>query len=377
MTVGILGGGQLGRMLAQAGRRLGGMKFRAFDPKPDACVAEFAELRVGDFGDAAALEAFGQGLQLLTYEWENVPVEATFRAGSRGAYLFPSPSVLGVTQDRQKQKELFCRLGVETAEFASVSSRRELQEAVGRLGYPAVLKTRRHGYDGKGQAIIRGEAELDDAWSRLGASPLILERFIPFQFEVSIVAVRSKTGEIAFYPLTRNFHREGILRWSLAPAPGADSRLQARAEAVALSALETLDYVGTLAIEFFVVAGAAGERLLVNEMAPRVHNSGHWTQDGAMTSQFENHLRAGAGLPLGSTALISGEPVGMVNLVGSLPKQAAVEAVPGAVLHLYDKSPAPGRKIGHINVRGRDPAELGERMNRLLALCREAALPSF
>ena len=377
LTVGILGGGQLGRMLAQAGRKLDGMEFRAFDPKADACAAAFAELRVGDFVDAAALEAFGEGLQLLTYEWENVPVEAAFRAASRGAFLFPSPSVLGVTQDRKNQKDLFRRLGAETAEFAAVSSRMELEDAVRHLGLPAVLKTRRHGYDGKGQAMLRTSSDADDAWARLGASPLILEKFVPFACEVSIVAVRSRTGEIAFYPLIRNFHREGILRWSVAPAPGVDVRLQERAQAVASSVMKALDYVGTLAIEFFVLDGQRGPGLLVNEMAPRVHNSGHWTQDGAETSQFENHLRAGAALKLGSTALAGGQPTGMVNLIGQIPERAKIEAVTGAVLHDYDKSPAPGRKIGHINVRGRDLAELRDRMNRLLALCGEAPLPDF
>ncbi len=369
---GILGGGQLGRMLAQAGQKLG-MSFRAFDPKADACAAEFADLQVAAFDDTEALESFGRGLALLTYEWENVPVEAAFRAASGGAYLFPSPTVLGVTQDRRNQKDLFRRLGVETADFALVSSKMELDQAVGALGFPSVLKTRRHGYDGKGQAVLRTPQDAEDAWSALGASPLILEKFVPFAFEASIVAARSRSGAIGFYPLTRNFHREGILRWSVAPAPGAGNELQKRAEAIAATVAEALGYVGTFAIEFFVVEG----RLWVNEMAPRVHNSGHWTQDGSVSSQFENHLRAGAGMPLGPTSWAAGPVAGMVNLVGTLPDRAQVESVSGTVFHSYGKSAAPGRKIGHVNVLGNDLRELEARMNQVLSLCGEAPLPAF
>src|SRR6266446_5070760 len=284
-------------MLALAGYPLG-LHFRFLDPSPEAPVGRIAQRVTADYTDQAALEKFSSGLELVTYEFENVPLEAA--------------------QDRLAEKDLFRKLGIATTEFAAVSNTRELDVAIKTLGLPAVLKTSRMGYDGKGQWILRTADDVAKAKSELPPVKLILERFVPFTRELSILAVRSRTGEIALYALVENHHRNGILRLSLAPAPRLDAQIQRAAERAAHRVLESLKYAGVLAIEFFEHQG----ELLANEMAPRVHNSGHWTIEGAVTSQFENHLRAVLGLPLGSTG-----PAGhcaMLNLIGDLPESAEV-----------------------------------------------------
>ncbi|HJZ48371.1 MAG TPA: 5-(carboxyamino)imidazole ribonucleotide synthase [Roseiflexaceae bacterium] len=382
-TVGILGAGQLGRMLALAGYPLG-LCFRFLDPAPGAPAGQMAEHIQGDYADTATLERFSAGLDVVTYEFENVPIAAArFLAGRVPVY--PPPLALEVAQDRLAEKTFFRSIGAATPPFAPVDSRESLDAAIAQIGLPAVLKTRRLGYDGKGQMVLRAPSDLDAAWAALGATPLILEGFVRFERELSILAARGRGGETAFYPLIENHHRDGILRLSLAPAPGVTSALQAEAEQIAARALTALEYVGVLAIELFEVAGdgswevEAGaspqyqppspiSHLLVNEMAPRVHNSGHWTIEGAETSQFEQHLRAVLGLPLGANT-----PRGhsaMVNLIGALPDPSAALAIRGAHLHLYGKEPRPARKVGHITVRADAIEELQARLARALDLVR-------
>jgi 5-(carboxyamino)imidazole ribonucleotide synthase len=306
MLIGILGAGQLGRMLALAGYPLG-LRFRFLDPAADSPARSLGEFVHAEFTDHSALARFAEGLDLVTFEFENVPVEAVELLSAR-VPVYPGAAALREAQDRLAEKTCFQACGLEVHEFAPASTRGEFDAAVAGLGLPCVVKTRRMGYDGKGQAVARTRADADAAWHRLGACPLLIERFVPFEFEVSILAVRSRTGESVYYPLTQNTHAGGILRTSIAPAPRGTPELQSRAEAYAARVLDSLNYVGVLAIEFFVVQDSShptGVRLLVNEMAPRVHNSGHWTIEGARTSQFENHLRAITGLPLGSATLIS------------------------------------------------------------------------
>ncbi|HUC53696.1 MAG TPA: 5-(carboxyamino)imidazole ribonucleotide synthase [Candidatus Cybelea sp.] len=359
MTIGILGGGQLGYMLALAGYPLG-LHFRFLDPSPEAPVGRIAQRVTADYTDEAALEKFAGGLELVTYEFENVPVEAARFLAAR-VPVYPPPAALEAAQDRLAEKSLFRKLGIATTEFAPVSSPGELDAAVKTIGLPAVLKTSRMGYDGKGQWTLRTAEEVRKAKSELPAAKLILERFVPFTREISVLAVRSRTGESAIYPLVENHHRSGILRLSLAPAPRLEPTIQRDAERAAHRVLESLKYVGVLAIEFFEHQG----ELLANEMAPRVHNSGHWTIEGAVTSQFENHLRAVLGLPLGSTG-----PAGhsaMLNLIGDLPDSSEVLGVPDAHLHLYGKSPRPGRKLGHLTLRAASPERLALRLSELPA----------
>jgi 5-(carboxyamino)imidazole ribonucleotide synthase len=336
------------------------MQLRLLDPAPDAPAARLAPQERAAFDDPAALAGFAAGLDLATYEFENVPVVAA-RALAGHVPVYPPPQALEVAQDRVAEKCFFQSLGAPTPRFATVDTRADLDAALVLVGWPAVLKTRRLGYDGKGQALLRSDQDADRAWDALapaaGPADLILERFVSFRRELSLIAARGRDGATAFYPLVENTHRDGILRRSIAPAPGPRQALQEHAEQIAARALEALDYVGVLAIELFDVGD---EQLLVNEMAPRVHNSGHWTIEGAETSQFEQHMRAIAGLPLGETAMRG--YAAMVNLIGAVPDAAAVLAVPGAHLHLYEKAPRPGRKLGHITVRADTPAELARRL---------------
>ena len=372
MTIGILGGGQLGYMLALAGYPLG-LHFRFLDPSPEAPVGRIAQRVTADYTDQTALEKFSSGLELVTYEFENVPVEAARFLAER-VPVYPPPLALEAAQDRLAEKDLFRKLGIATTEFAPVSNPSELDAAVKTLGLPAVLKTSRMGYDGKGQWIFRTAEDVAKAKAELPPVKLILERFVPFTRELSVLAVRSRTGESAIYPLVENHHRNGILRLSLAPAPRLEADIERAAERAAHRILESLKYVGVLAIEFFEHQG----ELLANEMAPRVHNSGHWTIEGAVTSQFENHLRGVLGLPLGSTG-----PAGhcaMLNLIGDLPESSEVLAVPDTHLHLYGKSPRPGRKLGHVTLRAASPERLALRLSELPAFfhrpdfCLDAAL---
>jgi 5-(carboxyamino)imidazole ribonucleotide synthase len=339
-------------MLALAAHPLG-IEVSCLDPASDACAAPVCEHLVGAYDDARLLDELADRVDAVTYEFENVPAESV-RVLTGRTSIQPGAAALANAQDRLLEKRLFRTHGIPTPEFAPVDSPGDLREAVSALGLPAVLKTRRLGYDGKGQAVLRGSDDLTDAWQRLGEVPCILESFVAFQREVSMVAVRGSDASVLFYPLSENTHRDGILR--LAVSRPSDPAQQT-AEELAARLLEALDYVGVVALELFQTEYA----LLANEFAPRVHNSGHWTIEGAETSQFENHVRAVAGLPLGSTA-----PVGhaaMVNFIGDVPDAAELLRLPNTHLHMYGKSPRPGRKVGHATVRADDAAAL----NRLTA----------
>ena len=359
MTIGILGGGQLGYMLALAGYPLD-FHFRFLDPSPQAPVGRIAPRVSSEYTDLEALDKFAHGLALVTYEFENVPVEAA-RHLARKLPVYPPPQALEAAQDRLNEKKLFQKLSIPTTEFAVVESAGELGDAVGKLGLPAVLKTRRFGYDGKGQWVLRTREDLQNLQKEFPDTPLILEKFVSFDRELSILAVRGRSGETAFYPLVENHHRGGILRLALAPAPHLSDLLQREAELAARRILDALDYVGVLAVELFECDG----HLFANEIAPRVHNSGHWSIEGAVTSQFESHLRAVAGLPLGETRMLGCSA--MLNLIGELPEAAGVLAVPDAHLHVYGKALRPGRKVGHVTVRAGSPEQLAARLAELPA----------
>jgi 5-(carboxyamino)imidazole ribonucleotide synthase len=368
MVIGVLGAGQLGRMLALAGLPLG-LRFRFLDPTPDSPAGQVAEQIVGGFEDPAALREFCRGLDVATWEFENVPVAAA-RWVAEQVPMFPPPLALEVGQDRLSEKTLFKEMGLEVHAFAPASSFAEFEGAVRSVGLPAVVKTRRGGYDGKGQAILREGADRDAVarvWQELGGVPVLVEKFVAFERELSIIGVRGRGGEFCAYPLTQNTHRGGILRLSRAPCEGWTRELQTRAERYARAIMERLDYVGVLAIEFFEVRG----ELLANEMAPRVHNSGHWTIEGAETCQFENHVRAVAGLPLGRTAP-RGASV-MVNLIGNMPTTRAMLEVEHAHVHLYGKSPRPGRKVGHATIVGASAEAIAPSVERLVAMADDAA----
>jgi 5-(carboxyamino)imidazole ribonucleotide synthase len=334
VRVGVVGGGQLGLMLGLAAEPLG-IRCRFLDPAPDAPAGRIGELIVGAYGDEARLRELCEDADAVTYEFENFPADAA-PAGVR-----PPARALAVSQDRLAEKELCSRLGIATAPYESVDDKPALEQAVERLGAPAVLKTRRLGYDGKGQARLREPGDAADAWAELGGVPLLLERQLEFMRELSILAVRGLGGETSFYPLVENVHRDGILRVSRSPA--APER-QDEAERIAGSLLDELDYVGVLAVELF----DTGEGLLVNELAPRVHNSGHWTIEGAATSQFENHLRAILGLPLGATTP-RGRSI-MVNLIGDTPPLERLLELEGGHVHHYGNAPRLRRKLGHVTL---------------------------
>ena len=361
MIVGVLGGGQLGRMLALAGYPLG-LRFRALDPSPEAPAGHLAELRVAEYDDPAALADFADGLTVATYEFENVP-DAAARLLEARVPVFPSALALRTAQDRLAEKQLFARLGIPLPGYAAVDSPSDLEAAISDLGLPAILKTRRLGYDGKGQVVLRDAAAAASAWDTLGGVPCVLEQMVPLRRELSVLAVRGRDGATACYPLVENVHREGILRVSRSPADDA-GELQSLAESYAGRILDALGYVGMLALEMFV--DDRDGRLLANEIAPRVHNSGHLTIEGSETSQFENHLRAVLGLPLGSTA-----PRGwsaMVNLIGTVPPTEQIVAIPGAHLHLYGKAPRPGRKLGHVTITAATAAARDDLLGRVLAV---------
>jgi 5-(carboxyamino)imidazole ribonucleotide synthase len=340
MKIGIIGAGQLGRMLALAGYPLA-QQFVFLDSTADSPGGQVAPIVTGAFDDPRSLERLAAEVDLVTYEFENVPVAALEKVAATRP-VWPPVEALRVSQDRLLEKQLFTQLRIPTPPFCAVDSLDELRAAVKQLGLPCVLKTRRLGYDGKGQRYLRKPADIEPAWNALGSAPLILEGFIDFEREVSIVGVRGTTGEMRAYPIVANTHRDGILRVTL--APHRNPALQKAAEVLLRRVLRHFDYAGVLTIEFFVRKG----KLVANEMAPRVHNSGHWTIEGAATSQFENHLRAILGLPLGDTS-----PVGhcaMLNFIGRLPARDAILALPGVHWHDYGKEPRPGRKIGHCTV---------------------------
>jgi len=351
-------------MLALAGYQLG-IEFRFFDPSSGAPVGQIGELVSADYGDRAALERFLKGVDVVTYEFESIPLSTVEFVAER-VKVYPPVEALEIAQDRLLEKKLFEHLGIPTPPFAPVDSLEDLRSAVSRIGLPVVLKTRRMGYDGKGQAVIRDEASLESAWKRLGDVPLLVEKYVSFQHELSVIGVRDPKGREVFYAPVQNIHGEGILRRSTVPAPDATPDASALAVEYSRRLMDKLEYVGVLALELFSVDGT----LLANEMAPRVHNSGHWTIEGAETSQFENHLRAVLSLPLGATSL-RGASV-MLNIVGHIPSREKVLAVEGAHLHLYGKAPTEKRKVGHVTLVGRSLADLELVTGALEALVAES-----
>jgi 5-(carboxyamino)imidazole ribonucleotide synthase len=358
MRIGIIGAGQLGQMLALAGYPLA-QRFLFLDSSADAPGGQVGPMITGAFDDPASLDRLAAETDLVTYEFENVPV-AALAAVTKSRPCHPPVEALRISQDRLLEKELFGRLGIPTPAFRAVDSRADLRAAVAAIGLPCVLKTRRLGYDGRGQHYLRRPVDVAAAWKSLGGVPLILEGFVDFDREVSIIGARSTGGETRCYPLCGNTHREGILRVTLAPATNA--RLQKVAERHLRRVMDHFGYAGVLTIEFFVQRG----RLVANEMAPRVHNSGHWTIEGAVTSQFENHLRAIMGLPLGQTRAVGHSA--MVNFIGTLPDRDRVLALPGAHHHDYGKAPRQGRKLGHCTIVARTAAERDRTLRRLLRL---------
>lgn len=341
MKVGVVGGGQLGRMMALAGIPLG-LEFTFLDPKPDACAGQVGRLIQGNFDSHRTLSRLASACDVATYDFENVPEESA-RWLEKRIPVFPPSQALAAAQDRLTEKTLFTRLGIPTPEFQAVDSREQLLEAARALGFPCVVKTRRFGYDGKGQRLLEREADVGEAWEALGDHALIVEKFVRFKREVSVIGVRGADGEIRFWALTENRHRSGILATSLAPAHPGKAESQGRQYVQKL--LEHFQYVGVLCLELFDL----GDRLLANEMAPRVHNSGHWTIEGAETSQFENHLRAILGWPLGSTAAVGCSA--MINWIGAIPDPAQGLACETAHWHDYGKTPREGRKVGHVTLR--------------------------
>jgi 5-(carboxyamino)imidazole ribonucleotide synthase len=359
-TVGILGGGQLARMLALSGAPLG-LRFRVLDTVADACAGQFAPLIVGDYRDETALTEFATRIDVATFDFENVPAESAQWLSER-VPVFPNPRALSIAQDRLAEKNLFRELGIPVPEFADVADRAALAAAIARIGTPCILKTRRLGYDGKGQFRIKSPADVDAAWNALGAQAstvgLILEGFVRFERELSVVAVRGRDGTFRTWPLTENWHVDGVLSASLAPAR-VDDALARTAIAHARALAESLDYVGVFALELFCRDG----ELLANELAPRVHNSGHWTIEGSETSQFENHLRAVLGLPLGDTRMIG--HACMLNWIGDMPDAGVVLREPGGHWHDYGKESRVGRKVGHATLRADTAGELAAALARI------------
>jgi len=360
MRVGILGAGQLARMIALAGYPLG-LEFIFLDPSKDACANKLGLHLHGDYNDPTLLAQLAEQADVVTYEFENVPAEVAEFLASH-TQVHPSPKALAVAQDRLIEKNFFRSIGIPTPDYAPVESFAELEQVMTDIGWPAILKSRTQGYDGKGQSVLKSKDDLTSAWALLEGVPAIVEAFVPFDREVSIIAVRSVSGAIVFYPLAENLHRGGILR--ISENRNSDA-MQNQAEAYVSRLLEALDYVGVLALELFEIDG----KLMANEFAPRVHNSGHWTIEGAETSQFENHLRAILDLPLGATT-----PFGksaMVNFIGGLPKPEAVLAIEHAHLHLYDKAPRKGRKVAHATVCAENSVELSARLAKLTKLAEQ------
>jgi 5-(carboxyamino)imidazole ribonucleotide synthase len=360
MKIGILGGGQLARMIALAGYPLG-LQFIVLDPDANAGAAGLSEHLLGAYDDPALLAELAEKADVVTYEFENVPAHvAEFLASHTTVY--PPANALAVAQDRLLEKNFFNELGIRTAPYAAVDNLKDLQLAMPNIGYPAILKSRRMGYDGKGQMVIHSADDLSSAWESMQGVASIIEGFVPFQREVSIIAARRPSGDMVFYPLSENQHAGGILRVATACINDAE---QSIAEDYVSRLMEKLNYVGVIALELFDING----QLVANEFAPRVHNSGHWSIEGAETSQFENHLRAILDLPLGSTDLRGF--TGMVNFIGGLPETEALLTLGHAHLHLYDKSPRKGRKVAHATIRVDEVSEFRQTLARLATLAEQ------
>ena len=351
-------------MLAQAGQRLG-VEVRCYDEVPDACAGRVCPLTVGSFEDAVEVARFAEGCDVVTYEFENVPVATAKRLEEYGRVVRPSSRSLEVAQDRLRERELFGELGIETPKWWPVDSLVDLERAWLGCSGGLVLKARRLGYDGKGQAVIKDADELPEAHQAIRRAPAIADELVPFDAEVSCVLVRTAGGETAAWPIGRNLHARGILRESVVPS-GFSAEIEAAAVRAAERVAEALGHVGVLAVEFFVV----GDRLLANEIAPRVHNTGHWTIEGARTSQFENHLRAVAGMALGETGFVDGVgAAAMVNMIGGMPN---ARQNPELAAHGYDKATRPGRKVGHATVIGGSPDAIGPGLEAARAMAEQA-----
>ena len=361
MVIGILGAGQLARMLALAGKPLG-LKFIFLDPTPIACAADVGKHLIGDYTDKALLAQLAEESDIITYEFENVPVEIIDFL-NQNTPVYPPAKALLIGQDRITEKSFLQDLGIATAPFAAVSSLAELQQAMPGIGYPAILKTRRFGYDGKGQVILNNDLDLAAAWESIKNAPSVVEGFVPFEREISIIASRNVSGEVAYYPLSENTHHKGILR--LAKNTHNDP-LQAQAESYVNTILNALDYVGTIALELFAV----GDKLIANEFAPRVHNSGHWTIEGSETSQFENHLRAIMDMPLGSTSSLG--YAAMQNFIGDVPASKQLLSLSQVHLHLYDKAARKGRKLAHATIRTDSLENFTDLIDSLTELARQS-----
>ncbi|HWG35034.1 MAG TPA: 5-(carboxyamino)imidazole ribonucleotide synthase [Gemmatimonadaceae bacterium] len=362
MRVGILGAGQLGQMLALAGIPLG-MRFDFFSPTPSASAAAVGNVIIGEYDDIAALREFARNVDVVTYEFENVSSDAVAEI-EQMCPVWPPRSALVTSQDRGFEKQEFARLGIPIAPYRLIDSLADLESAIRDVGVPGILKTRRFGYDGKGQVRLTARSDAESAWNALGPVPLIYEGLVQFERELSVIAVRSADGKTLCYPVAENHHRDGILRTSFAPADRLSDAKRHQAESYARALLAAFGYVGVFAIEMFDTPSG----LVANEMAPRVHNSGHWTIEGAETSQFENHVRAVCNLPLGECA-----PVGysaMFNLIAEHPDTASVLAIPDTHLHLYGKSERSGRKLGHVTIRSRTREDLQRHVASLRAIPR-------
>jgi 5-(carboxyamino)imidazole ribonucleotide synthase len=357
MRIGIVGAGQLGQMLGHAARRMQ-IDCTFLDPGDKPPAASCGKIIRAAYDNAAALAELAASCDVITYEFENVPV-AALQQFTGSTPIYPPLAALSASQDRLLEKQLFDRLQYPLPDYYAVESRSDLDAAAAKLGLPLVIKTRRFGYDGKGQAVCETVGQLNSAWQLLGSVPLVAEQWVAFDFEISCVGARSITGDVQIYPVSRNVHRDGMLRTSRSPL--AAPALQLRAAERVRHLLEHLDYVGVLALEIFVV----GDHLLVNEFAPRVHNSGHWTIEGSATSQFENHVRAVSGLPLGATTSLG--HAGMINLIGRIPDFA--RTLNNATLHDYGKAARANRKLGHVTIIAESAAAADASVEKIDTKC--------
>lgn len=362
MRIGLIGGGQLAQMLALAGRPLG-MDVVCLADEITCPAASVALIIPGQFDNPTSLQQLAEQVDVISFEFENVDIAALQTIADKVA-IYPNLTIIATAQDRLLEKQTFNELAIPTTRFFAIHSHADLIQAVQTLGFPCVLKTTRLGYDGKGQMVLRSHTDVDQACHMLGKHPLILEEFISFDRELSLIAVRNLQGEIAYYPLTENQHQDGILRVSCAPY--TDDKLQQLAQMYLKKLLEKFNYVGVLTVEFF----QCGDQLIANEMAPRVHNSGHWTIEGATISQFENHLRAISGLPLGSTESLG--HTAMVNFIGTIPAVETALQIPELHYHDYNKAARVGRKLGHATVCAADQQQLEMRLQEILALLKQA-----
>ena len=358
MHVGIVGAGQLGRMLALAGYPLG-VRCLFLDRGADSPGAQVAPSLIGDLEDPALLAELAARSDVVTFDWENISGSA-LKPIEKITQVRPPRAALEVSQDRLAEKAMFTRLKIPVAAHCAIDSSEDLVRAIEKIGLPGVLKTRRLGYDGKGQYVLHAAEDLDKAWAAIGGAGLIYEKFQNFSREVSLVGARSASGQMVFYPLSSNTHAGGILRYSIAPFINA--RLEHSARLYLKRVMNALGYIGVLTIEFFVVRGS----LVANEMAPRVHNSGHWTIEGCVTSQFENHLRAVCDMPLGSTRALG--HTAMINFLGQRPDRDSLLKIDGLAYHDYGKTPRPGRKLGHCTILKRLPKERDKALSNTLKL---------